>query len=128
MMINYIPPLNEDGFLYFKRSEFQCKETGENYIEDDFIMRLDNLRYACGFPFIITSGYRSPKHSVERKKRKPGRHTEGIAADIAVSDGHQRYTIVKHAIDLGFTGIGVAKSFVHVDCRETNTPVMWQYT
>ena len=28
--------------------------------------------------------------------------------------------------ELGFTGIGVAKSFVHVDTRD-DTPVMWTY-
>jgi hypothetical protein len=34
--------------------------------------------------------------------------------------------VVEHAVKLGFTGIGVAKSFVHVDIRET-TPVLWCY-
>lgn len=126
-MINYIPDANEEGFLYFKRSEFDCQETGQNCIDDDFIMRLDNLRYMCGFPFVITSGYRSPEHSVERKKTTPGTHAQGIAADIAVSNGHQRHAIVKYAIELGFTGIGVAKGFVHVDTRQADKPVMWTY-
>lgn len=34
--------------------------------------------------------------------------------------------VVENAVKLGFTGIGVAKSFVHVDIRET-TPVLWCY-
>ena len=42
-----------------------------------------------------------------------------------MSSGLQRYTIVKNAIKLGFTGIGVAGGFVHVDIRATDTPVMW---
>ena len=35
--------------------------------------------------------------------------------------------VVKQACALGFTGIGVAKGFVHVDIRETKTPVLWGY-
>jgi hypothetical protein len=35
-------------------------------------------------------------------------------------------TIVKKALEMGFSGIGVASSFVHVDMR-TTTPVMWTY-
>lgn len=126
-MINYIPEPNEEGFMYFKRSEFKCKETGKNCIDDDFIMRLDNLRYMCGFPFVITSGYRSPEHSVEKKKATPGTHAQGIAADIAVSSGTQRAKIVEEALKLGFTGIGVAKGFVHVDVRDSEQPVLWVY-
>lgn len=111
---------------YFKLSEFACKETGENKIDHEFVAALDELRERCNFPFVITSGYRSPKHSVEAAKERPGRHSEGIAADIQVSYGVQRHKVVEHAIDLGFTGIGVAKTFVHVDQRE-GQHVLWTY-
>ena len=43
---------------------------------------------------------------------------KAIAADIKVTDGIQRFKIVEQAISLGFTGIGVASSFVHVDIRD----------
>ena len=115
-------------FKYFSRDEFVCQATGENEIEDELIFALDELREHCGFPFVITSGYRSPDHPIELRKKTPGTHAQGIAADIAVSSGLQRYTIVKNAIKLGFTGIGVAGGFVHVDIRATDTPVMWTYS
>lgn len=111
---------------YFKLKDFDCQETGENKMNNEFLAKLDALREACGFPFIVTSGYRSPSHSIEAKKVIPGTHAQGIAADIKVNGGNQRYMIVKKALDLGFTGIGIAKTFVHVDTRET-TPVMWDY-
>ncbi|MDB4278357.1 D-Ala-D-Ala carboxypeptidase family metallohydrolase [Deltaproteobacteria bacterium] len=113
-------------FKYFKLSDFDCQETGENNMDVDFIHKLDELRAACGFPFHITSGYRSEKHSIESKKAKPGTHAKGIAADIAVNGGAQRMAIVRHAVTLGFNGIGVARGFIHVDVRDT-TPVMWKY-
>jgi uncharacterized protein YcbK (DUF882 family) len=112
---------------YFTREEFSCRETGENRINADFVDGLDDLREACGFPFTITSGYRSPLHSKERDKPGgPGQHSAGVAADIAVGGGVQRWAIVEHAIALGFSGIGVAKTFVHVDMRSGQS-VMWTY-
>jgi uncharacterized protein YcbK (DUF882 family) len=88
------------SFKYFTREEFACQETGENEIQDSFVNLLDVLRDTCGFPFRITSGYRSPNHSIEAKKAEPGTHAQGIAADIAVNGGGQRHIIVKNAMAL----------------------------
>lgn len=113
-------------FRYFRKEEFNCQCTGNNEMKDEFIHKLDELRKACGFPFVISSGYRDPSHPIEARKSKAGTHAQGIAADIAVSGGAERYKIVSEAMRLGFTGVGVAKTFIHVDIRET-TPVVWEY-
>jgi|TARA_R110000744_G_scaffold360873_1_gene468471 zinc D-Ala-D-Ala carboxypeptidase len=118
------------NFKYFTKDEFACQYTGNNLIEDSLIHKLDLLREACDFPFIISSGYRDPTHPIEAKKTKAGTHSKGIAADIKVQNGMQRYSIVQHAISLGFNGIGVARNFIHVDIRNSDsgpTPVMWCY-
>lgn len=111
---------------YFNIEEFACKETGENKISVPFVKRLDELRERCGFPFVITSGYRSPEHSIEKKKVKAGTHAQGIAADIFAEGGNKKYIIVANAIKLGFTGIGIADNFVHLDTRD-GVPVIWNY-
>ena len=111
---------------YFKLEEFNCTHTNKNEMDDEFLEKLDKLRELCGFPFKITSGYRDETHPNEVKKEVPGTHNQGIAADIAVSNGTERMTIVKMAVVLKFNGIGVAKTFVHVDTR-TTTPVLWTY-
>ena len=111
---------------YFNLSDFDCQETGENEMCPEFLSKLDNLRDVCGFPFIVTSGYRSPSHSIESKKPKPGFHAQGIASDIKVNNGIERYLIVKNAVEMGFNGIGVAKTFIHIDNRSTEA-VMWGY-
>ena len=80
---------------YFNIKDFDCQETGNNEMSEDFLNKLDDLRHICGFPFIITSGYRDPSHSIE-------------------------------AQSMGFNGIGVAKTFIHVDTRKT-MPVIWTY-
>ena len=110
----------------FKLSEFACSHTGKNEMDSSFLSKLDELRDRCGFPFVITSAYRDITHPVEAKKNKGGTHTQGIAADIRVSNGTQKYTIVKEAMAMGFTGIGIANTFIHVDTR-TTTPVIWTY-
>lgn len=112
---------------YFSLDEFDCQVTGENRMEQEFLEQLDSLRLACGFAFLITSGYRHPlEHPIEAAKVVPGTHSQGIAADIRITSSVQRHCCVKEAMRLGFTGIGVAKDFVHVDTRGT-TPVMWLY-
>lgn len=91
-----------------------------------FLEKLDKLREVCGFPFVITSGYRSVDHPIEAVKDAPGTHCQGIAADIALSSSAQRYTLINYALQQGFTGIGVARDFIHVDTRGT-VPVIWTY-
>jgi len=112
---------------YFSRSEFDCQETGENEMSEEFLAILDELRDRCGFGFTVTSGYRSATHSAEINKEKPGTgtHCQGLAADIKVQNGVERRTIVKQALSMGMS-VGVAKTFVHVDSRKT-TPVLWCY-
>ena len=95
-------------------------------MDSEFIARLDLLRGVCGFPFKVNSGYRSPQHSIEAAKDQPGQHSTGRAADIAVSNGEQRFLLVSRAIEHGFAGIGVANGYIHLDAR-LGPKVMWTY-
>ena len=115
-------------YKFFRLEEFNCTHTNLNKMDHEFLVKLDELREKVGFPFRITSGYRDATHPSEARKAEPGTgtHCQGIAADIAVSNGFERMNIVHEAIKMGFS-IGVARSFVHVDDRKT-TPVMWTYS
>lgn len=114
-------------YKFFDIREYDCTHTGLNRMDPAFIERLDLLREKVGIPFRITSGYRDASHPYEARKPVPGTHNQGIAADIAVSNGVERMNIVHEALKLGFGGIGIAKGFIHIDDRKT-TPVMWTYT
>jgi len=96
-------------------------------MDSEFLEKLDTLRGICQFPFRITSGYRDASHPSEVVKAAPGTgtHCQGIAADIAVSNGVERMNIVHEALKMGFS-IGIARTFIHVDDRKT-TPVLWTY-
>lgn len=122
-----------DNYKNFDREEFACQETGECHMRDDFMTMLQQLRDELGEPIRITSGYRDPRHSIEASKPE-GRlsaHTRGLAADIAC-DGQMAHKIIKIAMRLGFTGIGVsqkgASRFVHLDTFEGSPrPNIWSY-
>ena len=55
-----------------------------------------------------------------------GKHAQGIAADIKYNSSFQAYMIVKNALEMGFNGVGIAKTFIHVDTRK-DVPKMWSY-
>lgn len=114
----------------FTKKEFDCKHTGNNRMTVEFMDKLQELRNQFKKTMTITSGYRDATHPEEAKKANPGTHSEGIACDIAC-DASTAYSIVKLALELGFTGIGVSQRngiprFIHLDLRKT-TPVIYSY-
>lgn len=119
---------------YFKPVEFACKCCGEDHVTDETKILLDKLREKCGFPIVLTSAYRCPKHNVAVSSTGPkGPHTTGQAVDVACS--HEKaYLVVRNAMELGFTGIGVAQKgasrFIHLDTLDAPAyprPNVWTY-
>jgi len=121
-----------DQYSNFSKIEFDCQRTGENNMQHDFMMKLQALRTEFGKPLIITSGFRSVKHSIEAKKNKAGAHTTGLAVDLGVNR-KDAYEVLKLAFELGFTGIGVNQKgnarFIHLDISQGDfmRPTIWSY-
>ena len=113
-------------YKYFSTDELKCQHCGAEGMDDSFMVKVEALREELRFPFVVTSGYRCKDHPIEAKKEVPGCHAQGIAADIKITNAVFRLKLVTEAIRLGFTGIGVASDFIHIDTRGT-TPVMWTY-
>jgi len=111
----------------FQKHELDCRETGENEMQHEFMEKLQRLRSIYGKPLRITSGFRSVKHSIEAKKVVPGVHTLGVACDIGCQ-GVEAHRILSLALELGFTGIGVQQKgegrFLHLDTGPTR---IWSY-
>jgi zinc D-Ala-D-Ala carboxypeptidase len=117
----------------FSESEFKCSHTGKCLMHPDFMARLQSLRKAYGKSMKITSGYRDPTHPIEAKKASPGAHSSGRAADVAIR-GADALELVKLALAIGFTGIGVQQKgegrFIHLDDIEDGSqprPMIWSY-
>ena len=112
---------------YFNESEI--KEF--NKMDSNLLEKLDNLREVYGYPIKLTSTYRSPDHPIEAKKSKPGEHAYGAAVDIACVGGEATFKLVKAAIEVGFTRIGISRknNFVHVGVGYEGAPpiTIWTY-
>lgn len=121
-----------DWNLYpnFTEAEFRCRHTGQCNMHPDFMKKLQHLRAVFGKPMTVTSGFRHPSHPAEARKQVPGEHTTGRAADIAIT-GPDALRMIKLAIDLGFTRIGVQQKgegrFIHLGDNPTFPPGIWSY-
>ena len=93
----------------------------------EFLFKLDEARMLAGTPFRITSGYRTEAHNKKVKGVKGSSHTKGCAVDIAVNSGLQRSAIVCALAKVGFTRIGIATTFVHVDLDKEKQNSIWLY-
>ena len=105
-------------------------------MDEGFMFRLVLLRESLGFPLMITSAYRSPEHNAKVGGKSRSAHLRGRAVDIAIS-GDKAHRLVRMALLLGFTGIGIRQRgdyryrCVHIDDIEKAPgiprPSIWSY-
>ena len=103
---------------YFSFKEFDSPDKkGSGYLMDEtFLSMLEDARHIAKIPFKINSGYRTAKHNKKVGGVKSSSHLKGCAVDIHCNDSTSRFIIYNALIDVGFNRIGVAKTFIHVDC------------
>ena len=122
---------------YFSEDELRCQGTGQINMNETFMERLIELREKLNKPMVISSGYRSEAHNIAIGGSKNSAHLKGCAVDV-VCYGHLAYEIVKLAMELQFSGIGVkqngvhAKRFIHIDTMPRHSitsprPWIWSY-
>ena len=122
--------MNWADYPNFTEAEFRCKHSGRCLMHPDFMARLQRLRVAYGKPMTVTSGYRHASHPIEAAKAKPGEHSTGRAADIAVQ-GADALRLLHLALDAGFARIGVQQKgsgrFLHLGDSPDFKPGIWSY-
>jgi zinc D-Ala-D-Ala carboxypeptidase len=85
---------------------------------------LEKIRTAMGAPLKINSAFRNRATNSAVGGASKSRHLTGDAADIAIG-AFDRKKLVQAAIAAGFRGIGLGKTFLHVDLRPVHT--VWPY-
>ena len=129
---------------YFKIKEFDSpdvKGSGKN-MDIQFLRFINELRKRCKFPFVVTSGYRTPEYHKSLTDRgyhtsPTSAHLKGLAADIVMTDSKKRARIVYEAMNLcselslpfrvGLAGKSKG-NFAHIDIDETKkSPKIWIY-
>ena len=121
------------NWKYFTEDELKCKHTGLCDMDWAFMQTIERVRERCGFPFKVSSAYRSPEHPIEAAKKSPGAHASGKAMDILIK-GEQAMTLVRIALEEGIYRIGVAQKgdynsrFIHLDMDISRpSPRIWSY-
>lgn len=118
---------------HFETDEFDCRcGCGFGHREGDvsaaLIDALEEMRSIIGRPIKIASGCRCNEYNREVGGVDNSAHTRGSAADLVVYGGEDRFLVVGAAYQVGMLGVGVAKSFVHVDVDIVlPRPAAWVY-
>lgn len=131
-----VPPTSWP-WKYFTPREMACRGDGSIQVDENFMDRLELLRSNLGFPLKVSSGYRSPAYNATVSDTgEGGPHTTGHAVDI-LATGLAAFSIVREALKLGFTGVGVSQRgdrsqrFVHLDDIANDNaiprPTIWSY-
>ena len=121
-------------------SMLACPCCGACRMDMRFMDKLEFARMYAAVPFSINSGGRCPSHDrdVHREQVEDGTYTgtsshisneskPSCACDIA-ADSTNRYQVVRGLLTAGFTRLGIAKTFIHVDDDVDKAPeVIWLY-
>jgi uncharacterized protein YcbK (DUF882 family) len=114
---------------YFSEKEFVCD--GVNCFDkmsQDLLKKLDLAREFSNTSFKITSSWRSKEHNAKVNGSENSSHLKGLAIDIYCVDSVKRFHILDGLLLAGFTRIGIAKNFIHVDVDESKPQdVIWTY-
>ena len=102
---------------YFTESEFnRCTPScSMEDMDDEFLLLLDELREKCGFPLVLNCAYRNRDYDIKKGRSGNSAHTKGKAVDIRCNSSSTAYAIVKNAIELGISRIGIGNGFIHID-------------
>lgn len=89
------------------------------------VVRLQALRDKLGFPLRVTSGTRCPDKNTAIGGAVTSRHLSGEAVDIAIRhlQPHQKWELIAGATAVGFHGIGIYRTHIHLDIRKEK--VLW---
>lgn len=101
-------------------------------IEDNmcvhFLDKLDEARELSGIPFHINSALRTPEDNKRVGGSPNSSHLKGLAVDISTKDSITRFKVLNALIKVGFTRIGIADTFIHVDLdKDKSQQVIWTY-
>jgi len=118
---------------YFSLSEFDSSDhpgSGTN-MDERFLAMLDNAREIYGRPMRINSGYRTIYKNQSINGKPNSTHLQGIAADVHCTTSRDRHDMVKAFLQAGFSRIGIADTFIHVDSGDIHSDkdpnVIWTY-
>ena len=110
----------------FNLQEFECTGEGHNHVKvcRELVDKLQELRERLGRPIMINSAFRCEERNREVGGADESQHLTGRAVDISMRNQDISHGELKSlAQGIGFTGIGLYDTFVHLDTREGQAAV-----
>ena len=113
---------------HFKIEEMMCPCCGVLGIKPEFLIFIEKVRRHYDAPMKITSAFRCEKHNDKVGGAKNSAHLSGLACDVAITDSQTRLKLIRSAVACGVKGLGLHKSFLHLDITARPTgDVAWFY-
>ena len=123
----------------FSTYEFACDcgcdfGQDEEHIDENLIDKLNMMRILLGRGMVVTSGARCHEQNlavggVDNSAHLP--HPDSgqcRAVDLLIRSGEDRYELLELALKVGFTRIGIANNFLHLDVAwDLPAPVIFTY-
>ncbi len=105
--------------------EFECPCCGKNLIDESVVTKIDLIRTELGVPLRINSGFRCAKHNKEVGGKSNSMHLLGYAIDVSILNltPQKKLEFLELALKY-FNGIGISKSFFHLDIGDRR---LWVY-
>lgn len=115
---------------YFSEKEFKLcfPSCSLQNMNQNTMNKLDAAREIAGIPLVINSAYRSPEWDRAKGRSGTGAHTLGRGIDIRCNTDSNRHKIVSALMKVGFTRIGIAKTYIHADDSPKHSQeIIWLY-
>ena len=114
-------------FNYYEFDSPDVEGSGEN-MNQEFLDMLDEARGLADIVFDVNSGYRTKAHNKKVGGKDNSSHLKGLAVDIKCNNSRSRHIIIDALMQVGFSRIGIADTFIHVDYDlEKAQNVIWTY-
>jgi len=122
--------VKKEKVRYFNYSEFDSPDVqGSGQMMDKTLLEmLDEVRDKFDKPIRINSGFRTPAHNESVGGKSDSSHLKGLAVDISCKRSSDRFDLINCLLDVGFSRIGIASSFIHADIdTDKSIGVIWTY-
>lgn len=111
-------PIDYDAFGWrwpnFRYEELECRDGTGLLLVPAALDRLQALRDRIKQPVLVASAYRSVGYNRAIGAAPRSMHLSGLAFDVH-SPRMSLDDLARNAIEVGFSGIGLYRTFVHID-------------
>ena len=105
---------SEWPWKYFQPEEMACRGTGKLVVEPRLLDYIDLFRLRFGGPLTVLSAFRTAYHNAFVGGAPFSSNLKAVAVDLSIV-GQDKKQMEQLAREIGFTGFGYYRTFLHID-------------